>query len=124
MVILGGMGNTPGVIAAAILLTLLPEGLRNLSAHSLPLPFLPESWRSLLWVKDARMIIYSLLLILLMLTRPQGLFTFGAITRLVGDRLQRQVEIHWNNLCAVTYCINSIRRVNAGFGTEAKCWPA
>ncbi|HZL12826.1 MAG TPA: branched-chain amino acid ABC transporter permease, partial [Verrucomicrobiae bacterium] len=28
MVILGGMGNTPGVILAAILLTLLPEGLR------------------------------------------------------------------------------------------------
>ena len=30
MVILGGMGNTPGVILAAILLTLLPEGLRRL----------------------------------------------------------------------------------------------
>ncbi len=29
MVILGGMGNTPGVIAAAILLTLLPEWLRQ-----------------------------------------------------------------------------------------------
>jgi branched-chain amino acid transport system permease protein len=76
MVILGGMGNTPGVIMAAILLTLLPEGLRAASGYSLPLPFLPESWRSLLWIKDARMIIYSLLLIVLMLTRPQGLFTF------------------------------------------------
>ncbi len=31
MVILGGMGNTPGVILAAILLTLLPEGLRWLA---------------------------------------------------------------------------------------------
>jgi branched-chain amino acid transport system permease protein len=54
MVILGGMGNTVGVIAAAILLTVLPELLRP--------------------VQDYRMVIYSLLLIILMLTRPQGLF--------------------------------------------------
>ncbi len=56
MVILGGMGNTPGVIAAAIVLTLLPEWLRP--------------------VAEYRMVIYSLLLIALMLTRPQGLFTW------------------------------------------------
>ena len=56
MVILGGMGNTVGVIIAAVLLTLLPEFLRP--------------------VAEYRMIIYSLLLIILMLTRPQGLFTF------------------------------------------------
>ncbi len=54
MVILGGMGNTVGVIAAAILLTVLPEILRP--------------------IQDYRMILYSLLLIILMLTRPQGLF--------------------------------------------------
>ena len=52
MVILGGMGNTIGVIAAAILLTILPEVLRP--------------------VEDYRMIIYSLLLIVLMLTRTNG----------------------------------------------------
>jgi branched-chain amino acid transport system permease protein len=56
MVILGGMGNTVGVILAAILLTLLPEFLRPIA--------------------DYRMMIYSLLLIVLMLTRPQGLFTW------------------------------------------------
>ena len=56
MVILGGMGNTIGVILAAVILTLLPEFLRALA--------------------DYRMIIYSLALILLMLTRPQGLFNF------------------------------------------------
>jgi branched-chain amino acid transport system permease protein len=54
MVILGGMGNTIGVILAAILLTVLPELLRAFSAY--------------------RMIIYSLLLIILMLACPQGLF--------------------------------------------------
>lgn len=57
MVILGGMGRTVGVIIAAVLLTLLPEVLRQFA--------------------DYRMIIYSLLIICLMLTRPQGLFTFG-----------------------------------------------
>jgi branched-chain amino acid transport system permease protein len=63
MVILGGMGNTPGVIFAAMVLTLLPEGLRKLAGY----PHLG-------WIGDTRMIIYSLLLIVLMLTRPQGLF--------------------------------------------------
>ncbi len=57
MVILGGMGRTVGVIIAAVLLTLLPEFLRGFA--------------------DYRMIIYSLLIIVLMLARPQGLFTFG-----------------------------------------------
>jgi branched-chain amino acid transport system permease protein len=56
MVILGGMGNTVGVILAAILLTLLPELLRPIAEY--------------------RMIIYSLMLIILMLVRPQGLFNF------------------------------------------------
>jgi branched-chain amino acid transport system permease protein len=55
MVILGGMGNTVGVIIAAVLLTLLPEVLRPVAQY--------------------RMMLYSLLLIVLMLTRPQGLFT-------------------------------------------------
>ncbi len=60
MVILGGMGRTAGVIVAAVLLTLLPEVLRGFA--------------------DYRMIIYSLLIIVLMLARPQGLFTFGQKT--------------------------------------------
>jgi branched-chain amino acid transport system permease protein len=57
MVILGGMGNTPGVILAAILLTVLPEVLRP--------------------VAEYRMIIYALLLIVLMLVRPRGLLNFS-----------------------------------------------
>jgi len=57
MVILGGMGRTVGVILAAIILTILPEMLRGVSEY--------------------RMIIYSLLIIGLMLARPQGLFTLG-----------------------------------------------
>lgn len=57
MVILGGMGRTVGVIIAAVLLTLLPEFLRGFA--------------------DYRMIIYSLMIIVLMIARPQGLFTFS-----------------------------------------------
>ncbi|MBI3877898.1 MAG: branched-chain amino acid ABC transporter permease [Verrucomicrobia bacterium] len=56
MVILGGMGNNVGVIIAAVLLTVLTEMLRKFG--------------------DYRMITYSALLIVLMLTRPQGLFTW------------------------------------------------
>jgi branched-chain amino acid transport system permease protein len=58
MVILGGMGNAVGVILAAVLLTVLPEVLRPIAEY--------------------RMILYSLLLVLLMLLRPQGLFNFPA----------------------------------------------
>jgi branched-chain amino acid transport system permease protein len=62
MVILGGMGRTVGVILAAILLTLLPEFLRGFAEY--------------------RMIIYALLIIVLMILRPQGLFSFGKRTAL------------------------------------------
>jgi branched-chain amino acid transport system permease protein len=68
MVILGGMGNTLGVILAAILLTVLPEVLRP--------------------VAEYRMILYSLLIIVLMLTRPQGLLTFNWHPRSVRAREQ------------------------------------
>jgi branched-chain amino acid transport system permease protein len=74
MVILGGMGNTPGVILAAILLTLLPEGLRYLAGVQ-HLPGVTGEY-PLSWIGSTRMIIYSFLLIMLMLTRPQGLFTW------------------------------------------------
>jgi branched-chain amino acid transport system permease protein len=66
MVILGGMGSTLGVVLAAFLLTLLPEVLRAVSHAGL----LPPAYNGLL---ENRLILYSLLLIILMLTRPQGL---------------------------------------------------
>jgi len=57
MVVVGGMGSIPGVILAAILLTVLPEALRAIAQY--------------------RMVIYALLLIIIMLIRPQGLFGQG-----------------------------------------------
>jgi branched-chain amino acid transport system permease protein len=53
MVVLGGMGSLIGSILGATLLTALPEALRFASAE--------------------RLIIYSLLLIVLMIARPQGI---------------------------------------------------
>ncbi|HET9136343.1 MAG TPA: branched-chain amino acid ABC transporter permease, partial [Candidatus Kapabacteria bacterium] len=66
MVILGGMGSTYGVILAAILLTILPEALREFSEY--------------------RMIIYSLMLIVLMILRPQGLFGTQSFVRSKAKR--------------------------------------
>lgn len=53
MVVLGGTGSITGSVLAATLLTALPELLRDL--------------------KEYRMVIFSTLLIVVMLTRPQGL---------------------------------------------------
>lgn len=55
MVVLGGAGSVTGSILAAVILTALPESLRNE------------------YVKQYRMIAYSVLLIGMMLTRPTGL---------------------------------------------------
>ena len=59
MVVLGGMGSVSGAVFAAFFLTFLREVLRPLQAFT---------------GYDFRMIIYSLLLIILMLTRPNGFF--------------------------------------------------
>jgi branched-chain amino acid transport system permease protein len=61
MVVLGGLGSISGSIIAAIILTFLPEGLRVVK------DYIPGG-------RDPRMVIYSIMLIVLMLTRPQGLF--------------------------------------------------
>lgn len=59
IVVLGGIGSISGSIIAALITTILPEILRPL--------------RDITQI-DFRMVIYPLLLLILMLTRPQGLF--------------------------------------------------
>jgi len=54
-VILGGMGKIPGVIAGAAFFAIFPELIRDV-------PF----------IKDARMLIFGLLLVVVMIVRPQG----------------------------------------------------
>ena len=62
MVILGGVGNIPGVIAGAVLLSILPEFLREYGTY--------------------RMVFYGLILVILMALRPQGILgEIGFLTR-------------------------------------------
>jgi len=53
MVVLGGLGSITGSVIATIVLTILPEALRGFAEY--------------------RMVLYSALLIVIMLFRPQGL---------------------------------------------------
>jgi len=56
MIVLGGMGSITGAVLGAIVITILPELLRKLPVD----------------MYSYRLVIYSALLILIMLTRPQG----------------------------------------------------
>jgi branched-chain amino acid transport system permease protein len=71
MVVLGGLGSVTGATLAAIVLTVLPEALRSALAY--------------------RMVIYSLMLIVLMITRPQGLLGTREFSwKAIRDRLTRR----------------------------------
>lgn len=59
MVVLGGMGSISGSVVAALFLTVLKEVLRPLQQIT---------------GVDLRMVIYALVLIIMMLTRPKGMF--------------------------------------------------
>ena len=75
IVVLGGMGSFTGSIVAAVVLTLLPELLRQFAMY--------------------RMLIYSVLLIVMMIYRPQGLmgsFEFSlqyVLSKLTGGRIKK-----------------------------------
>jgi branched-chain amino acid transport system permease protein len=72
MIILGGLGSIVGSVLGAIVLTILPEGLRGFAEY--------------------RMVIYSLLLIILMITRPQGLLGSSDAFKGLRKRLRRLTE--------------------------------
>ena len=73
MVVLGGTGSITGSAAAATVLTLLPEVLRP--------------------VQQYRLVIYSLLLIIMMLTRPQGIFGQREVSlRGLFQRRRKEIE--------------------------------
>ncbi len=79
MVVLGGLGSVSGSAIAAVVLIVLPELL-----HSVTLP----NGQSL---EQYRLVIYSLVLILLMLVRPKGIF---GSDELDGAWLKKQ----WNGI--------------------------
>jgi branched-chain amino acid transport system permease protein len=61
MVVLGGMGNIGGAVLGAVILGILPELLRSFAAY--------------------RMLVFGLLMILIMIFRPQGLLGSARIRR-------------------------------------------
>lgn len=75
MVVLGGMGSITGSVIAATVLTVLPEALRA--------------------VADYRMVVYSLILIMMMIFRPEGLLGRKefSLTRLID-----WVIVQWRKL--------------------------
>jgi len=75
MVVLGGMGSISGSALAAVVLTLLPEALRPVSQAFTQLVnvALGAFTDARLPLKDYRLVLYALMLIVLMITRPQGL---------------------------------------------------
>ena len=59
MVVLGGVGSIPGVIVGAAILAILPEALRDISSY--------------------RYAIYGLLLVMMMIIRPQGMISSASL---------------------------------------------
>jgi branched-chain amino acid transport system permease protein len=70
MVVLGGMGNIPGVILGAVLLTALPEVIRFTVVPAQQALF----GKVLVDAEALRMLLFGLALILVMMLRPAGLW--------------------------------------------------
>ncbi len=77
MVVLGGMGSMTGSLVAAALVTALPEILRPLQE---------------LTGVDLRMVIYSLMLILVMILKPKGLFGGTELNTLFSSLWRKYVR--------------------------------
>jgi branched-chain amino acid transport system permease protein len=60
MLVLGGLGSMTGAVVGAVVLTVLPEALRDVERE--------------VGLTGVRMVVYALILILLMIFRPQGIF--------------------------------------------------
>ena len=69
MIVLGGMGNIPGVILGALLLTILPEALRYIGDFQRAV-----FDRIIVDPADLRMLLFGLDLVLMMIFRPAGLW--------------------------------------------------
>jgi branched-chain amino acid transport system permease protein len=70
MVVLGGMGNIPGVILGAVLLTLLPEVLR----YTMEPLQMALFGRVLIDAETVRLLVFGVALVAIMLFRPAGLW--------------------------------------------------
>jgi branched-chain amino acid transport system permease protein len=76
MIVLGGMGSITGSVLGALVITFLPELLRQLPGG----------------IYNYRLVIYALLLIIIMITRPQGVFGGRELSFSWLKRPRRQAE--------------------------------
>lgn len=76
MVVLGGMGNTYGAVLGAIIITVLPELLRSVSPV----------------ISQYRMVFYGILLVAMMIVRPQGILGEGSFQPLALG-LKRKIQV-------------------------------
>ncbi len=67
MIVIGGMGSMTGAIIGAVVVTLLPELLRQLPDVAIP-------GLGIVKFADLRLVIFAVILILTMIFRPQGIF--------------------------------------------------
>jgi branched-chain amino acid transport system permease protein len=88
MVVLGGMGNIPGVILGGLLLSVLPEILRWGAAPVQQAIF----GRVLLDPESLRMLLFGLALILVMLYRPAGLWPSAVRRREFAEAAEEEKE--------------------------------
>lgn len=77
IVVLGGMGSTLGVVLAAIILTLLPEVLRDFSEY--------------------RMFVFGILMVLMMIWRPKGLIRISRPMIGKPNDVMEKYDSHSNN---------------------------
>lgn len=61
MVVLGGVGSVPGIVVGATILAILPEALRGISTY--------------------RYAIYGILLVMMMIVRPQGIISLASLKK-------------------------------------------
>ncbi len=94
MVVLGGLGSIIGSVVSAVILTILPEMLRGFSEY--------------------RMVIYSLLLVLVMIFKPSGLF--GRYDFSLGETLDLLFLKISNGIKHKKGLTDSERRENNGTG--------
>jgi branched-chain amino acid transport system permease protein len=80
MIVAGGLGSTTGSVVAAIFLTLLPEAMRSAFNLAGAEGALAQK------VDQIRMPVYGVLLVILMLARPQGMFGTREIWDLLGKK--------------------------------------
>ncbi len=71
MVVLGGMGNTYGAVLGATIITILPEFLRSVSPA----------------IAQYRMVLYGLLLVIMMIVKPQGIIGESSLSNKKSKKL-------------------------------------